>query len=82
VDEDPDPDDVDTLAELSFRDLGESTEVVFTQAAVQDGGTPRASPKWWDRQSRHTRAIHVEATGRLDRRHGPGNSRRRSTPRC
>ena len=29
--EDPDPDDVDTLAELSFRDLGESTEVVFTQ---------------------------------------------------
>ena len=29
--EDPDPDDVDTLVELSFRDLGESTEVVFTQ---------------------------------------------------
>ena len=29
--EDPDPDDVETLAELSFRDLGESTEVVFTQ---------------------------------------------------
>jgi uncharacterized protein YndB with AHSA1/START domain len=30
--EDPDPDDVETLVELSFRDLGESTEVVFTQA--------------------------------------------------
>jgi len=29
--EDPDPDDVETLAELSFRDLGQSTEVVFTQ---------------------------------------------------
>ncbi len=29
--EDPDPDDVETLAELSFRDLGESTEVVFAQ---------------------------------------------------
>src|SRR5437763_17162758 len=29
--EDPNPDDVDTLVELSFRDLGESTEVVFTQ---------------------------------------------------
>jgi uncharacterized protein YndB with AHSA1/START domain len=29
--EDPDPDDVETLVELSFRDLGESTEVVFTQ---------------------------------------------------
>jgi uncharacterized protein YndB with AHSA1/START domain len=29
--EDPDPDDVETLAELSFRDLGESTEAVLTQ---------------------------------------------------
>jgi uncharacterized protein YndB with AHSA1/START domain len=29
--EDPDPDDVETLVEVSFRDLGESTEVVFTQ---------------------------------------------------
>jgi uncharacterized protein YndB with AHSA1/START domain len=29
--EDPDPDDVETLVELSFRDHGESTEVVFTQ---------------------------------------------------
>jgi uncharacterized protein YndB with AHSA1/START domain len=29
--EDPDPDDVETLVELSFRDLGDSTEVVFTQ---------------------------------------------------
>ena len=29
--EEPDPDDVETLVELSFRDLGESTQVVFTQ---------------------------------------------------
>jgi uncharacterized protein YndB with AHSA1/START domain len=29
--EDPDPDDVENLVELSFRDRGESTEVVFTQ---------------------------------------------------
>jgi uncharacterized protein YndB with AHSA1/START domain len=29
---DPDPDDVETPVELSFRDLGESTELVFTQA--------------------------------------------------
>ncbi len=27
----PDPDDVENLVELSFRDLGESTEVVLTQ---------------------------------------------------
>jgi uncharacterized protein YndB with AHSA1/START domain len=29
--EDPDPDDVQTLVALSFRDLGDSTEVAFTQ---------------------------------------------------
>ena len=29
--EDPDPDDVETVVDLSFGDLGESTEVVFTQ---------------------------------------------------
>jgi uncharacterized protein YndB with AHSA1/START domain len=29
--EPPDPDDVETLVDLSFRDLGESTEVVLTQ---------------------------------------------------
>jgi uncharacterized protein YndB with AHSA1/START domain len=29
--EDPDPDDVETLVELSFRDRGGSTEAVFTQ---------------------------------------------------
>jgi uncharacterized protein YndB with AHSA1/START domain len=29
--EEPDPDDVETLVELSFRDLGESTEVDLAQ---------------------------------------------------
>jgi uncharacterized protein YndB with AHSA1/START domain len=29
--EEPDPDDVETVVDLSFQDLGESTEVVFTQ---------------------------------------------------
>jgi uncharacterized protein YndB with AHSA1/START domain len=29
--EEPDPDDVETLVALSFRDLGETTEVVMTQ---------------------------------------------------
>ena len=29
--EDPDPDDVETVVDLSFRDVGQSTEVVFTQ---------------------------------------------------
>ena len=44
--EPPDPDDVETLVELSFRDLGESTQVVMTQGslktearrALHDGG--------------------------------------------
>jgi len=31
--EDPDPDDVETVVTLLFRDLGESTELVFTQRA-------------------------------------------------
>jgi uncharacterized protein YndB with AHSA1/START domain len=31
--EDPDPDDVETLVELSFLDRGDSTEVVFRQGA-------------------------------------------------
>lgn len=33
--EDPDPDDVETLVELSFGDLGESTEVVLTQGSFK-----------------------------------------------
>lgn len=33
--EEPDPDDVETLVELSLRDLGESTEVVLTQGPFE-----------------------------------------------
>jgi uncharacterized protein YndB with AHSA1/START domain len=33
--EDPDPDDVETVVGLSFRDLGESTEVSLTQVAFK-----------------------------------------------
>jgi uncharacterized protein YndB with AHSA1/START domain len=37
--EPPDPDDVETLVELSFRDLGESTEAVLSQGTF--GTEPR-----------------------------------------
>jgi uncharacterized protein YndB with AHSA1/START domain len=33
--EEPDPDDVETLVSLSFRDLGESTAVTMTQGAFK-----------------------------------------------
>ncbi len=33
--EDPDPDDVENLVDLSFRDLGESTEVALTQGPFE-----------------------------------------------
>jgi uncharacterized protein YndB with AHSA1/START domain len=33
--EPPDPDDVETIVELSFRDLGDSTEAVLTQSAFK-----------------------------------------------
>jgi len=33
--EDPDPDDVETLVRLSFRDLGEATEVSLSQGSFQ-----------------------------------------------
>jgi len=36
--EDPDPDDVETLVSLSFRDLGESTEVGLTQGPFKTEG--------------------------------------------
>jgi uncharacterized protein YndB with AHSA1/START domain len=33
--EDPDPDDVETLVELTFRELGDSTEVLFAQGSFK-----------------------------------------------
>jgi uncharacterized protein YndB with AHSA1/START domain len=45
--EDPDPDDVETLVELSFRDLGESTEVVFTQGPFNSEARRELHRKGW-----------------------------------
>jgi uncharacterized protein YndB with AHSA1/START domain len=36
--EPPDPDDVETLVDLSFREVGESTEVVLTQGPFKTEG--------------------------------------------
>jgi uncharacterized protein YndB with AHSA1/START domain len=45
--EDPDPDDVETLAELSFRDLGESTEVVLAQGPFKTEGRRELHRNGW-----------------------------------
>jgi uncharacterized protein YndB with AHSA1/START domain len=47
--EPPDPDDVETLVELSFRDLSEATEVAFTQGPFKTEAR-RALHRdgWWD----------------------------------
>ena len=70
----PDPDDVETLVELSFRDLGASTEVVYSQGPFRDGGTSRASPGWLDGQFRQARAIHLEAINHAALPHPTGPS--------
>ena len=56
--EDPDPDDVDTLVELSFRDLGESTEVVYSQGPFKTAAR-RALHRdgWTDSFDRHEQFI-------------------------
>lgn len=45
--EDPDPDDVETLVGLSFRDLGESTEVAFTQGRFKTEARRRLHRDGW-----------------------------------
>jgi len=45
--EEPDPDDVETLVELSLRDLGESTEVVLTQRAFRTGARRELHRQGW-----------------------------------
>ncbi len=45
--EDPDPDDVENLVGLSFRDLGETTEVVFTQAPFKTEARRRLHRDGW-----------------------------------
>ena len=45
--EDPDPDDVETLVDLSFRDLGKSTEVVMTQRSFKTEGRRELHRDGW-----------------------------------
>lgn len=45
--EDPDPDDVETLVGLSFLDLGESTQVAFTQGAFKTEARRRLHRGGW-----------------------------------
>ena len=45
--EDPDPDDVENLVELSFRDLGQSTEVVLTQGPFKTEGRRELHSDGW-----------------------------------
>jgi uncharacterized protein YndB with AHSA1/START domain len=45
--EDPDPDDVDTMVDLSFRDLGESTEVTLGQSPFKTEARLRLHRDGW-----------------------------------
>lgn len=45
--EEPDPDDLDTLVELSFRDLGESTEVSLRQGPFKTEARRRLHRDGW-----------------------------------
>ena len=45
--EDPDPDDVDTVVDVSFRDLGESTEVALRQAPFKTEARRRLHRDGW-----------------------------------
>jgi uncharacterized protein YndB with AHSA1/START domain len=57
--EDPDPDDVENLVELSFRELGESTELVFAQGPFKTEPRRELHRNGWtdsfDRLERHLR---------------------------
>jgi uncharacterized protein YndB with AHSA1/START domain len=60
--EDPDPDDVETLVVLSFRDLGGSTEVFFSQGPFKT--EPRRAlhrDGWTDSFDKLQRLISVQA---------------------
>jgi len=45
--EDPDPDDVETLVELSFHDLVQSTELVFTQGRFKTEARRELHRRGW-----------------------------------
>jgi uncharacterized protein YndB with AHSA1/START domain len=77
--EDPDPDDVDTVVDLSFRDLGESTEVSLRQRPFKTEARRRLYPGRQDGQLRQARAPHVRPSqsrpGFASRETGPRRSR-------
>ena len=56
--EDPDPDDVETLVELSFRDRGKSTEIAFTQGRFRNEARLELHREGWtDSFNRLTQVI-------------------------
>jgi uncharacterized protein YndB with AHSA1/START domain len=60
--EEPDPDDVETLVRLSFRDLGESTEVAFTQGPFKtDARLALHRDGWADSLDKLERLISAQA---------------------
>lgn len=60
--EDPDPDDVETVVGLSFRDLGESTEVAFTQGPFKTEARRRLHRDGWT--DSFDKLEHLMAVGR------------------
>lgn len=60
--EDPDPDDVETLVVLSFRDLGESTEVALAQGTFKtEGRRALHQDGWMDSFDKLERLASVQA---------------------
>lgn len=61
--EEPDPDDVENLVELSFRDLGESTEITFTQGPFKTEPRLELHRSGWtdsfDKLEHHIRKEHT-----------------------
>jgi len=70
--EDPDPDDVETLVGLSFRDLGESTEVALTQGPFKTEARRALHRDGWTELLRQARASDLRAG--LARRSGVDRS--------
>ena len=57
--EPPDPDDVETLVELSFRDLGDSTEVALAQGPFKTEARRGLHQGRLDGQLRQARTAHL-----------------------
>jgi uncharacterized protein YndB with AHSA1/START domain len=65
--EDPDPDDLENVVELSFRDLGDSTEVFLTQGPFKTEARRELHRDGWadslDRLERHLARISSPGVG-------------------